>query len=88
MLDVHVAEERAGSLTEEDTARRLAARTGSTILWPAAEPYPSAYWAVTPAGAATRARVTASDRDDMYFTVDGLRLKVTVAGPEDERRRR
>ncbi len=76
MLDVYVAEEQAGALTESDAARRLAAWTGSTILWPAAEPYPSAYWAVTPVGAATRARVTASDGDEMRFTVDAVEATV------------
>ncbi|MFB4422256.1 hypothetical protein C5F59_014330 [Streptomyces sp. QL37] len=46
---------------EAEAALRLAARLGTTVLHPAAGVRPSAYWAATPDGIRTRARVLDED---------------------------
>ncbi|MGW3625748.1 hypothetical protein [Streptomyces sp. NPDC000880] len=78
LLDVYVAEETAlnTALTEPELARRLAVRGGTTVLYPA-EPFPpSAYWAVTPDGLVTRARLVDPDEDGDPYTVDAVEAAV------------
>ncbi|MBM7437345.1 hypothetical protein [Streptomyces sp. HB132] len=62
--DVHVsAGVEPAPPAEAEAARRLAARLGTTVLHPAAGVRPSAYWAATPDGTSTRARVLDGDTD-------------------------
>lgn len=78
LLDVYVAEEKVPGhpLTEPELARRLAERSGTTVLYPA-EPFPpSAYWAVTPDGLVTRARLLDPDEDGDPYTVDAVEAPV------------
>ena len=46
---------------EAETALRLAARLGTTVLYPAQERAPSAYWAAGPDGTVTRVRLLETD---------------------------
>ncbi len=54
--DVRVSPELSPP-SEKEAARRLAAVLGSTVFHPTAGVRPSAYWATTPEGVTTRARV-------------------------------
>ena len=45
--------------------------TGAAVLFPAESDPPSAYWAVTPEGRFTRARLLVSDEDHIY-SVDAV----------------
>ncbi|MFF4244254.1 hypothetical protein ACFYY2_07240 [Streptomyces sp. NPDC001822] len=62
--DVSVSDAVAAAPSEAGAALRLAARLGTTVLHPAQESAPSAYWAVGPDGAVARARVLEADEGD------------------------
>ncbi len=55
--DVRVGDGVPGPPHEAEAARRLAVLSGTTVLYPAQEAAPSAYWAAAPDGTVTRARV-------------------------------
>ncbi|MFD6275435.1 hypothetical protein ACFWFI_07660 [Streptomyces sp. NPDC060209] len=64
---------------EAEAALRLAARLGTTVLHPADGVRPSAYWAATPDGIRTRARVLDGDTggdDRPVLTVDAVEKPV------------
>jgi hypothetical protein len=73
-LDVTVADAIAGGVTEEGVARGLAARVGSSVLYPedpAGLGLPSAYWVAVPDGRSVRCRLEAVDTDeDTTYRVD------------------
>ncbi|MFJ8755147.1 hypothetical protein ACIREO_38460 [Streptomyces sp. NPDC102441] len=68
--DVSVSDAVATPPAEAEAALRLAARLGTTVLYPAQERPPSAYWAAGPDGTVARARLleAAGTSDD---TSDG-----------------
>ncbi|MFF9866206.1 hypothetical protein ACF1G0_12385 [Streptomyces sp. NPDC013953] len=76
--DVYVSDDAVpGAPDEPAAARRVAAATGTTVLYPATDvPNPSAYWAATPAGTTTRARLYASDDEEPVHTVDAVEAPV------------
>ncbi|MFI6641994.1 hypothetical protein [Streptomyces sp. NPDC050504] len=59
--DVYVSDAVSDPPNEARAALRLAARTGTTVLYPGQEPAPSAYWAATPEGTVARVRVEEAD---------------------------
>ncbi|MFJ8918577.1 hypothetical protein ACIREK_03805 [Streptomyces sp. NPDC102415] len=78
--DVHVSP-RVGPAPPPvaEVALRLAARLGTTVLHPAEGVRPSAYWAATPDGIRTRARVLDGGMDGdgrPVFTVDAVEKAV------------
>lgn len=58
--DVSVSDALTTPPQEAEAARRLADRLGTTVLYPAGERAPSAYWAAGPDGTVTRARLLES----------------------------
>jgi hypothetical protein len=81
LLDVYVAEgtderEPVRALDEAELARRLAARAGTTVLYPADAFPPSAYWAVTADGLVTRARLYDPDEHEDPYIVDAVEAPV------------
>ncbi|MFE6038254.1 hypothetical protein [Streptomyces sp. NPDC056452] len=59
--DVSVSDEVTSPPGEPEAALRLAQRLGTTVLYPAQEQAPSAYWAAGPDGTVTRARLLETD---------------------------
>ncbi|MFD9502052.1 hypothetical protein [Streptomyces sp. NPDC060035] len=59
--DVSVSDAVASPPDEAEAALRLAGRLGTTVLYPAQEQAPSAYWAAGPDGTVTRARLLETD---------------------------
>lgn len=57
---------------EAEAALRLAASLGTTVLYPAGETPPSAYWAAGPDGTVTRARLYEGEGDLPVHTVDAV----------------
>lgn len=76
LLDVYVAEGTGGTLDEAELARRFAARAGTTVLYPAEAFPPSAYWAVTPGGLVTRARLYEPEEHEDPYVVDAVEAPV------------
>ncbi|WP_241748512.1 hypothetical protein [Streptomyces sp. M3] len=78
--DVHVSPRVEPPPPDEaEAALRLAARLGTTVLHPADGVRPSAYWAATPDGIRTRARVLDGGTDGdggPVFTVDAVERAV------------
>ncbi|WP_405778529.1 hypothetical protein [Streptomyces sp. NBC_00859] len=70
-LDIYVHDELTQRPSEAEMASRLASATGAAVLFPAESDPPSAYWAVTPEGRFTRARLLVSDEDHSY-SVDAV----------------
>jgi hypothetical protein len=56
-LDISVTASTAGDLTEADLALGIAARVGSSVIYPAESYPPSAYWAAVPDGRAVRCSI-------------------------------
>jgi len=75
-LDVYAQESVAGQPAESEVAAALAEVAGTTVLFPADEAPPSAYWAVTPDGMVTRARLEPSDDEPPVFTVTAVEAPV------------
>jgi hypothetical protein len=70
-LDIYVQDQLTQRPSESEMALRLASATGAAVLFPAESDPPSAYWAVTPEGRFTRARLLVSDEDHIY-SVDAV----------------
>ncbi|MFK0101716.1 hypothetical protein [Streptomyces sp. NPDC091040] len=75
-LDVYVQDFVAGRPPEREVAAALAKAAGTTVLFPADEAPPSAYWAVTPDGMVTRARLEPSDDEPPVFAVTAVEAPV------------
>ncbi|MGW6705808.1 hypothetical protein ACWGDE_13085 [Streptomyces sp. NPDC054956] len=58
--------------SEAEVAAGLAKGTATTVLFPAVEAPPSAYWAATPEGLLTRARLEPSDDEPPLFEVTAV----------------
>ncbi|MFJ7206922.1 hypothetical protein ACIQWR_25740 [Streptomyces sp. NPDC098789] len=75
-LDVYVQESGTEQPREADLAARFAKAAATTVLYPAEEAPPSAYWAVTPEGLLTRARLDLSDDEPPLYTVTAVESPV------------
>ncbi|MCM9080060.1 hypothetical protein OG304_19040 [Streptomyces sp. NBC_00160] len=75
-LDIHAQEHVAGQPPESDLAAGFAKAAVTTVLFPAEEAPPSAYWAVTPEGLLTRARLEPSDGEPSRYEVTAVEAPV------------
>ncbi|MFF3430701.1 hypothetical protein [Streptomyces sp. NPDC002602] len=75
-LDIHVQDEPADRPLESELAARFAKAVTTTVLFPATEAPPSAYWAVTPEGLLTRARLELSDDEPPLYEVTAVEAPV------------
>ncbi|MDN3028814.1 hypothetical protein [Streptomyces sp. S.PB5] len=73
-LDLYAQESVPNPPGESDLAKELAALTGEVALLSAAEALPSAYWAASPNGLLTRARVFVSDDEEPVYRVDAVEM--------------
>lgn len=75
-LDVYADEKVADPPLERDLAARFAKAAATTVLFPASEAPPSAYWAVTQEGLLTRVRLELSDEEPPLYAVTGVEAPV------------
>ncbi|MFD9630658.1 hypothetical protein [Streptomyces violascens] len=75
-LNIYAQRTVPGQPLEPDLAVRFAKATGTTVLCPASEAPPSAYWAATPQGLLTRARLELSDDESPVCTVTAVEAPV------------
>ncbi|WP_314250550.1 hypothetical protein [Streptomyces sp. DSM 40907] len=75
-LDLYAQDRVADRPPESEVAARLARAAGTTVLFPAEEAYPSAYWAATPQGLVTRVRLELSDDEPPLYTVGSAEAPV------------
>ncbi|MEV6675650.1 hypothetical protein AB0N09_02125 [Streptomyces erythrochromogenes] len=75
-LDIYVDEGVTGRPQGSDLAARFARAVGTTVLFPAAEAPPSAFWAATPEGLLTRARLDLSDDEPPRYAVTAVEAPV------------
>ncbi|MFE7181181.1 hypothetical protein [Streptomyces erythrochromogenes] len=75
-LDIYVDESVPDRPLESDLAVRFARVTGVTVLFPASEAPPSAYWVATPEGLLTRARLELSDDEPHRYVVTAVEAPV------------
>ncbi|AWZ04604.1 MULTISPECIES: hypothetical protein [unclassified Streptomyces] len=71
-LDIYIQDYITVRPTESEVAAGLAQATATTVLFPAVEAPPSAYWAVTPGGLLTRARLEPSDDEPPLLEVTAV----------------
>lgn len=62
--------------SESALAQRVAVATRTVVLFPAEEDLPSAYWAATPEGGCTRARLYESDDEEPVYAIDAVESPV------------
>ncbi|MFI1285027.1 hypothetical protein ACH4U5_30450 [Streptomyces sp. NPDC020858] len=75
-LDIYADEKVADQPLEPDLAARFAKAASTTVLFPASEAPPSAYWVVTQEGRLTRARLELSDDEPPLYTVTAVEAPV------------
>ncbi|MFJ5632635.1 hypothetical protein ACIQF5_08280 [Streptomyces goshikiensis] len=75
-LDVYAQEHVADQPLESELATGFAQAAMTTVLFPAEEAPPSAYWAVTPEGLLTRARLELSDDEPPLYEVTAVEAPV------------
>ncbi|MET9359755.1 hypothetical protein ABZX93_02420 [Streptomyces sp. NPDC006632] len=75
-LDIYVQETVGGRPLESEVAARFAKAVRTTVLFPALEAPPSAYWAATPQGLLTRVRLEPSEDEPPVFTVTAVEARV------------
>ncbi|MFJ6484423.1 MULTISPECIES: hypothetical protein [unclassified Streptomyces] len=75
-LDLYAQDQVADQPPEPELAARFAGAAGTTVLFPAEEACPSAYWAATPEGLVTRVRLELSDDEPPLYTVDSAEAPV------------
>ncbi|GGR88883.1 hypothetical protein Snoj_63900 [Streptomyces nojiriensis] len=75
-LDLYAQDRVADRPPESEVAARFARAAGTTVLFPAEEAYPSAYWAATPQGLVTRVRLELSDDEPPLYTVGSAEAPV------------
>lgn len=76
-LDIYVQDEAADRPLESEVAAKFAKAATTTVLFPAAEALPSAYWVVTPEGLLTRARLELSDDEPPLYAVTAVEEPVS-----------
>ncbi|MET9665641.1 hypothetical protein ABZY19_09735 [Streptomyces sp. NPDC006475] len=77
--EVSVADAVPDPPDEAEAARSLAALSGTTVLYPAEETVPSAYWAAAPDGTVTRARVVEAGASGGAVVVEVEAVETAVA---------
>ncbi|MFE9629396.1 hypothetical protein [Streptomyces sp. NPDC006463] len=75
-LDIYLQNEVADRPCESEFAARFAKAATTAALFPAVEALPSAYWAVTPEGLLTRARLELSDDEPPLYEVTAVEAPV------------
>lgn len=75
-MDIYAQEAVANQPAEAELAARFAKAMNTTVLFPAEEAPPSAYWAATPQGLITRARLEPSDDEPPVYEVTSLEAPV------------
>lgn len=75
-LDIYADESATDRPLEPDLAAGFARAVGTTVLFPASEAPPSAYWAATPEGLLTRARLELSDDEPPRYAVTAVEAPV------------
>ncbi|WP_405702402.1 hypothetical protein [Streptomyces sp. NBC_00069] len=75
-LDIYAQEHVADQPLESDLAAGFAKAAMTTVLFPAEEAPPSAYWVVTPEGLLTRARLELSDDEPPLYEVTAVEAPV------------
>ncbi|MET9598739.1 hypothetical protein [Streptomyces sp. NPDC006459] len=75
-LDIYVQGQAADQPPESELAARFAEAATTTVLFPAAEALPSAYWAATPEGLLTRVRLELSDDEPPLYEVTAVEAPV------------
>ncbi|MGW5342377.1 hypothetical protein [Streptomyces sp. NPDC004050] len=75
-LDIYSQDGVSDRPSESELAARFAKAAATTVLFPAAEEIPSAYWAVTPEGLLTRARLEPSDDEPPLYVVSAVEAPV------------
>ncbi|MFG2722858.1 hypothetical protein ACGFW5_31845 [Streptomyces sp. NPDC048416] len=75
-IDIYAQETVTDQPSEAELARRFAEAVHTTVLFPADEAPPSAYWAATPQGSVTRARLELSEDEPPVYTVTAVEAPV------------
>ncbi|WP_053726508.1 hypothetical protein [Streptomyces sp. WM6378] len=75
-LDIYVQETVVDQPLESELAARFAKAVNTTVLFPAEEAPPSAYWVATPQGLITRARLEPSEDEPPVYTVTAVEAPV------------
>ncbi|WP_031153335.1 hypothetical protein [Streptomyces erythrochromogenes] len=75
-LDIYADERVARRTPESDLAVRFARAAGTTVLFPASEAPPSAFWVATQEGLLTRARLELSDGEPHRYAVTAVEAPV------------
>ncbi|EME97746.1 hypothetical protein J7W19_10775 [Streptomyces mobaraensis NBRC 13819 = DSM 40847] len=75
-LDIYVQDSVVGRPTESELALEFAAATQTTVLYPADEDIPSAYWAAVPNLKTTRVRLTATDDERPTYSIDAAESEI------------
>ncbi len=75
-LDIYLQDHVTVRPLESEVAAGLARAAATTVLFPAVEALPSAYWAAMPDGLVTRARLEPSDDDSPLFEVTAVEAPV------------
>ncbi|MFE5724039.1 hypothetical protein [Streptomyces erythrochromogenes] len=75
-LDIYADESVTDRPLESDLAVWFARAVGTTVLFPASEAPPSAYWVATPEGLLTRARLELSDDEPPRYAVTAVEAPV------------
>jgi hypothetical protein len=75
-LDIYAQETVVDQPLEPELAARFAKAVKTTVLFPASEALPSAYWVATPQGLLTRARLEPSEDEPPVYTVTAVEAPV------------
>lgn len=75
-LEIYAQKSVTDPPSESALAQRVAVATGTVVLFPAEEDLPSAYWAATPEGRFTRARLYESDGEEPVYVIDAVESPV------------
>ncbi|MFJ4780734.1 hypothetical protein [Streptomyces sp. NPDC088762] len=75
-LDIYAQEQVSDQPLEPDLAAQFAKAVATTVLFPAEEAPPSAYWAVTPEGLLTRARLELSADEPPIYMIPAVEAPV------------
>ncbi|MFJ3959790.1 hypothetical protein OG444_24585 [Streptomyces sp. NBC_01232] len=76
-LDIYADANVADQPLESDLAARFAKAAATTVLFPASESLPSAYWLVTQEGLLTRARLELSDDEPPLYSITAVEARVS-----------
>ncbi|MBE8478175.1 hypothetical protein [Streptomyces justiciae] len=75
-LEIYAQKSVTDPPSEPALAQQVATATGAVVFFPAEEDLPSAYWAATPQGHLTRARLYESNDEEPVYVVDAIESPV------------